>query len=99
MSRREWADSHNQVAFLQKPDEADGFVEVIDFLNATHIKYALATNPTIYISHIKQFWSTVKKTTSNGETHLMAKVDGHDILVFESSVREVFSLLMMKRLR
>lgn len=88
MSTRTFSESHNQIAFLQKHAESDGFAEVIDFLNATHIKYALTAKPTVYISHIKQFWSTIKTITKDGEEQLMAKVDGQRILVSESSVRE-----------
>lgn len=47
MATRTFSNSQNQVAFLQKPKEADGFAEIIDFLYATHIRYALTANPTI----------------------------------------------------
>ncbi|GKB20965.1 hypothetical protein Tco_0854888 [Tanacetum coccineum] len=36
-----FADSHNMVAFLDKPTESDGFEQIVDFLNAYPIKYAL----------------------------------------------------------
>ncbi|GJW68938.1 putative ribonuclease H-like domain-containing protein [Tanacetum coccineum] len=31
-------DSHNMVAFLSKPTESDGFKQIVDFLNAHHIR-------------------------------------------------------------
>ncbi|GKA32048.1 hypothetical protein Tco_0718415 [Tanacetum coccineum] len=41
MSTLTFADTHNMVAFLEKPTESDGFHEIIDFLNANQIHYAL----------------------------------------------------------
>ncbi|GJY39614.1 hypothetical protein Tco_0425978 [Tanacetum coccineum] len=41
MSTPTFADTHNMVAFLDKPAESDGFHEIIDFLNANQIRYAL----------------------------------------------------------
>ncbi|GJS06191.1 hypothetical protein Tco_0362987, partial [Tanacetum coccineum] len=32
-----FADTHNMVAFLEKPTESDGFEEIVDFLNANSI--------------------------------------------------------------
>ncbi|GJY91872.1 hypothetical protein Tco_0507654 [Tanacetum coccineum] len=54
--------SHNMVAFLDKTTESDGFEQIVDFLNAHPIKYALTVNPTIYTSCIEQFWTTAKLT-------------------------------------
>ncbi|GJX84947.1 hypothetical protein Tco_0335721 [Tanacetum coccineum] len=67
MSTLTFADTHNMVAFLEKPAESDGFHEIIDFLNANQIHYALTVNPTIYTSCIEQFWATAKAKTVNGE--------------------------------
>ncbi|GJZ34710.1 putative ribonuclease H-like domain-containing protein [Tanacetum coccineum] len=36
-----FADTHNLVAFLAKPAESEGFEQIVDFLNAHTIKYAL----------------------------------------------------------
>ncbi|GJY71623.1 hypothetical protein Tco_0475326 [Tanacetum coccineum] len=85
-------DTHNLVAFLSKPAESEGFEQIVDFLNANPIKYALTVNPTIYISCIEQFWSTVKAKTINGEVQLHALVDGKKIIVTESSVRRDLQL-------
>ncbi|GKC73729.1 hypothetical protein Tco_1119612 [Tanacetum coccineum] len=41
MSTLTFADTHNMVAFLEKPAESDGFHEIIDFLNGNQIRYAL----------------------------------------------------------
>ncbi|GKD16243.1 hypothetical protein Tco_1205401 [Tanacetum coccineum] len=41
MSNPKFAETHNLVAFLEKPKESDGFKGIIDFLNASSIRYAL----------------------------------------------------------
>ncbi|GJX19114.1 hypothetical protein Tco_0221791 [Tanacetum coccineum] len=46
------------VAYLEKSEGSEGFHEIIDFLSASHIYYALTTSPTIYTSLIEQFWQT-----------------------------------------
>ncbi|GJX61663.1 putative ribonuclease H-like domain-containing protein [Tanacetum coccineum] len=55
-----FAEMHNVVAFLEKPEESDGFAEIIDFLKASSVHYALIANPIIYTSCIEQFWATAK---------------------------------------
>ncbi|GJY10185.1 hypothetical protein Tco_0378370 [Tanacetum coccineum] len=92
MANLKFADTHNMVAFLSKPAESDGFEQIVDFLNAHSIRHALTINPTIYISCIEQFWSTVKAKTINGEVQLHALVDGKKIIVTEASVRRDLQL-------
>ncbi|GKA93505.1 hypothetical protein Tco_0815491 [Tanacetum coccineum] len=82
-------EAHNMVAFLSKPTESDGFEQIVDFLNAHSIRYALTVNPTICI---EQFWSTVKAKTINGEVQLHTLVDGKKIVVTEASVRRDLQL-------
>ncbi|GJS51860.1 hypothetical protein Tco_0625222 [Tanacetum coccineum] len=65
MSTLTFVDTHNMVAFLEKLAESDGFHEIIDFLNANQIHYALTVNPTIYTSCIEHFWATIKANTVN----------------------------------
>ncbi|GKB02217.1 hypothetical protein Tco_0830306 [Tanacetum coccineum] len=48
MTTLQFADTHNLVAFLAKPAESEGFEQIVDFLNAHTIKYALTVNSTIY---------------------------------------------------
>ncbi|GJV89364.1 putative ribonuclease H-like domain-containing protein [Tanacetum coccineum] len=56
-----------EIAFLDKPAESEGFEQIVDFVNASSIRYALTVNPTIYTSCIQQFWATVKVKTIKGE--------------------------------
>ncbi|GJS14183.1 putative ribonuclease H-like domain-containing protein [Tanacetum coccineum] len=76
-----------RVAFLAKPAESEGFEQIVDFLNANPIIYALTINPTIYTLCIEQFWAIVKVKTINREVQLQALVDGKKIIVTEASVR------------
>ncbi|GKA97348.1 hypothetical protein Tco_0825242 [Tanacetum coccineum] len=55
------------IAFLEKHAESNGFQEIIDFLNANQIHYALTVNPTIYTSCNEQFRATAKAKTINVE--------------------------------
>nr|GEW17236.1 SBP-like protein [Tanacetum cinerariifolium] len=55
MSTLNFAEVHNMIAFLSKPTDSAGFEQIIDFLNAHPIKYALTVNPTIYTSSVEQF--------------------------------------------
>ncbi|GKB16409.1 hypothetical protein Tco_0850332 [Tanacetum coccineum] len=92
MANLKFADTHNMVAFLSKPTESEGFEQIVDFLNAHPIKYELTINPTIYISCIEQFWSTVKAKTINGEQQLHALLDGKKVIITESTVRRDLQL-------
>ncbi|GKE63799.1 hypothetical protein Tco_1514166 [Tanacetum coccineum] len=87
MSTLTFVNTHNMVAFLEKPAESDGFHEIIDFLNANQICYALTVNPTIYTSCIKQFWATAKAKTVNGECQIQALIDKKKVIITEISIR------------
>nr|GEU81141.1 hypothetical protein [Tanacetum cinerariifolium] len=75
------------IAFLEKPTESNGFEQIIDFLNANPIKYVLTINLMMYTSCIKQFWSTTKVKTVNGEEQIQALVDKKKVIITETSVR------------
>ncbi|GKE41200.1 hypothetical protein Tco_1464605 [Tanacetum coccineum] len=92
MSNLKFAETHNLVAFLEKPKESDGFEGIIDFLNASSIRYRLTVNPTIYTLCIKQLWATAKEKTVNGEVQIQALIDGKKVIVTETSVRRDLKL-------
>ncbi|GJU58475.1 hypothetical protein Tco_1236241 [Tanacetum coccineum] len=92
MTTLKFVDTHNMVAFLSKPTESEGFEQIVDFLNANPIRYALKINPTIYTSCIEQLWATVKAKTINEEVQLQALVDGKKVIVTEASVRSDLKL-------
>ncbi|GJW40096.1 hypothetical protein Tco_0065941 [Tanacetum coccineum] len=92
MTTLKFADTHNMVVFLTKPTESEGFEQIVDFLNANPIRYALTINPTIYTLCIKQFWAIVKVKTVNGEVQLQALVAGKKIIITESIIRRDLQL-------
>ncbi|GJS59749.1 hypothetical protein Tco_0654533 [Tanacetum coccineum] len=87
MSTPKFVETHNLVVFLENPEESNGFKGIIDFLNASSIKYALTVNPTVYESCIQQFWATAKAKTVNGEHQIQALVDKKKVIITEKSVR------------
>ncbi|GKC44398.1 hypothetical protein Tco_1062120 [Tanacetum coccineum] len=87
MTALTFVDSHNMVAYLEKSEDNANFVEIVDFLNASPIRYALNVSSIVYVSYIKQFWSTAKTKTVNNETQICAKVNGKTIVITESFVR------------
>ncbi|GJZ11217.1 hypothetical protein Tco_0545976 [Tanacetum coccineum] len=67
---------------------SEGFQEIVDFLNGSHIRYALTKNPIIYVSLIEKFWQTATvRTVDNGEQEITATVDGKEFTITEASVR------------
>ncbi|KAI3697255.1 hypothetical protein L6452_30136 [Arctium lappa] len=55
MASMAFIDEHNEIAMLQKPKQAAGFHQIVDFLKSSHIAHALTVAPTIYIEHQRQF--------------------------------------------
>ncbi|GJZ60088.1 hypothetical protein Tco_0615904 [Tanacetum coccineum] len=81
------------VAYLQKPEGSEAFHQIVDFLNSSHIKYALIENPKIYISLIQQFWGTATaRTTDDGEVEITASIDGQVKTLTEASLRRHLKL-------
>nr|GEX72229.1 hypothetical protein [Tanacetum cinerariifolium] len=87
MSTHTFAKTHNLITFLEKPTESDRFEQIVDFLNANPIMYALTVSPTIYTSCIKQFWTFTKGKTVNEDVRLQALVDGKKVILNEASIR------------
>nr|GEW60109.1 hypothetical protein [Tanacetum cinerariifolium] len=74
------------VAFLEKSEHNVDFHPIVDFVEASHLRYALTVKPTIYVSHIRQFWSTARIETTEEGTKILATVDGILRTVTESSL-------------
>nr|GEX16681.1 hypothetical protein [Tanacetum cinerariifolium] len=85
-----FADTHNMIAYLTKSDASEGLDQIIDFLNASAIKYALTVNPNIYVSFIKQFWSSVSVKKVNDVVRLQALIDRKKVII--ATVREALRL-------
>ncbi|GKB69002.1 hypothetical protein Tco_0930414, partial [Tanacetum coccineum] len=81
------------VAFLEKSTGSAGFHQVIDFLNQSHICYALTKKPAVSVSFIKQFWRSAEASTDdNGEVKIIATIDGHSMTITEASLRRHLKL-------
>nr|GEU34157.1 xylulose kinase-1 [Tanacetum cinerariifolium] len=87
-----FADTHNMVAYLSKSDASAGFDQVVDFLNAQDIEYALMVNPTIHVSCIKQFWATAFIKKVNDVVKLRALIEGKRVVVREDVIRQALHL-------
>ncbi|GJU25449.1 hypothetical protein Tco_1164070 [Tanacetum coccineum] len=81
------------VAYLLKPEGSEDFQQIVDFLNTSHIKFALTENPTIYTSLIQQFWQTASTSTlEDGEVEITATIDGQLKTITEASLRRHLKL-------
>nr|GEY22560.1 hypothetical protein [Tanacetum cinerariifolium] len=87
-----FADTHNMIAYLNKSDTCEGFEQILDFLNARMIQYELTVKPTIYISSIKQFWSSVLVKKVNDVVRLQALIDRRKVILTEDTVRQALHL-------
>nr|GEU90109.1 hypothetical protein [Tanacetum cinerariifolium] len=83
-----FADIHNMITFLTKSDASKGFDQIVDFLNAHTIQYALVVNPTIYVSCIKQFWAFVSIKKSNDAVKLEALIDSKKVIITDDTIRQ-----------
>nr|GEW58906.1 hypothetical protein [Tanacetum cinerariifolium] len=61
-------------------------------LDYSSIKYALTVNPNIYVSYIKQFWTTIAVKQVNDVTRLQALVDKKKIVITEATIRDALRL-------
>nr|GFD29913.1 hypothetical protein [Tanacetum cinerariifolium] len=84
-----FADIHNMIVFLTKSDASEGFDQILDFLTAHTIHYALMVNPTIYVSCIKQFWASILIKKSNDVMKLQALIDRKKVIIKEDTIRQI----------
>nr|GEU64837.1 hypothetical protein [Tanacetum cinerariifolium] len=87
-----FAEVHNLVGFLSKPTESEEFEQIVDFLNANPIQYALTVNLSIYTSCIEQFWATHKAKNVTKEVQLQALVDRKKVIITESTLKRDLQL-------
>ncbi|GKB22659.1 hypothetical protein Tco_0862060 [Tanacetum coccineum] len=81
------------IAYLQNSEGSEGFHQIINFLTASHIMYALTENPTIYVSLIEQFWQTATASTlEDGDMGITATIYGKVKVVSEASIRRHLKL-------
>nr|GEV51714.1 hypothetical protein [Tanacetum cinerariifolium] len=80
------------IVILKKSEHDVDFHQIVDFVEASHIRYVLTINPTVYVSHIRQFWSTARIETTNEGTKILVTVDGKLRTISESSIRRNLKL-------
>nr|GEX15328.1 DNA helicase [Tanacetum cinerariifolium] len=80
------------IAILEKYEHNVDFHPIMDFVEASHIRYALTINPNVYVSHIRQFWSTTRIETTDERTKILATVDGKPRTISKSSIRRNLKL-------
>nr|GEY71948.1 hypothetical protein [Tanacetum cinerariifolium] len=80
------------IAILEKSEYNVDFHQIVDFIEASNIRYALTFNPTAYVSHIRQFWSTARIETMNEGTKILATIDGKPRTISKSSIRRNLKL-------
>nr|GEV60301.1 uncharacterized mitochondrial protein AtMg00810-like [Tanacetum cinerariifolium] len=68
-----FCDYHNMIAILEKYEYNIDFHPILDFVEASYIRYALTINP------IQQFWSTARVETSDEGTKILATVTGEGL--------------------
>ncbi|GKE39343.1 hypothetical protein Tco_1462748, partial [Tanacetum coccineum] len=93
MAALRYRDEHNKVGYLQKPIGSADYHQILDFLRASHIRYALEQNPIIFDSLVKQFWSTATlRDPELGPTAIIATIDATPYTITEDSVRSKLQL-------
>nr|GEY61094.1 hypothetical protein [Tanacetum cinerariifolium] len=80
------------VTILEKSEHNIDFHPIVDFVEASPLRYALTVKPTVYVSHIQQFWSTARIKTMKKGTKILATVDGILRTVTESFLRRNLKL-------
>nr|GEZ16544.1 synaptobrevin, longin-like domain protein [Tanacetum cinerariifolium] len=80
------------VAILEKGKHDTNFHPMVDFLKASPLGYALTVKPTVYVFHLRQFWSTARIETMKEGTKILVTVDGIVRTVSESSLRKNLKL-------
>nr|GEX67300.1 xylulose kinase-1 [Tanacetum cinerariifolium] len=93
MAALRYKDEHNKVGYLLKPTRSDDYHQIIDFLRASHITYALTHNPIIFDSLFKQFWSTATlRSPELGPPAIQATIDKTPYTITEDLVRSRLQL-------
>nr|GEV09317.1 hypothetical protein [Tanacetum cinerariifolium] len=80
------------IAILEKREHNIDFHPMVDFVAASPLRYALTFKPTIYVSHIRQFWSTARNEKTEEGTQILATVDRVLRTVTKSSLRRNLKL-------
>nr|GEX25037.1 hypothetical protein [Tanacetum cinerariifolium] len=89
-----YKDDHNKVAYLEKGKGWEAYEHILDFLNRSHIQYALTHHlPIVFDCLVKQFWATaIVHTLEAGPSEIIATIDGNEVVVTKSLIRTQLQL-------
>nr|GEY61267.1 hypothetical protein [Tanacetum cinerariifolium] len=85
-------DKDVDVHTYRSQNASEGFDQILDFLNANSIQYALTINPIIYVSCIKEFWSSVLVKKTNDVVRLQALIDRKKVIITKDTVCQALRL-------
>nr|GEV81726.1 uncharacterized mitochondrial protein AtMg00810-like [Tanacetum cinerariifolium] len=87
-------DDHNKVAYLEKGKGREAYEQILDFLNRSHIRYALTHRPTmVFDTLVKQYWATATvRTLEAGPSDIITTIDGTEVVVTESLIKTQLQL-------
>nr|GEU30621.1 DNA helicase [Tanacetum cinerariifolium] len=88
MAAFKYKEEHNKVGYLLKRTGSDDYCQIIDFFSASHLMYALTSNPIIFDSLVKQFWSTAThRAPELGPPAILVTIDKTPYTITEELVR------------
>nr|GEU75441.1 putative ribonuclease H-like domain-containing protein [Tanacetum cinerariifolium] len=74
-------------SYCAQSDASEGFDQIVDFLNAHTIQYALMVNPSIYVLCIRQFWALVSVKKTNDVVKFQSLIDRKKVVISEDTIR------------
>ncbi|KAK1407723.1 hypothetical protein QVD17_39347 [Tagetes erecta] len=84
---------HNMCALLDENHEKAGsYRDAIKWLKSSHIHYAISHSPTIYETHVRDFWRTAVMNVSVLPSRICAKVCGYDLEFTEADLARILRL-------
>nr|GEU41171.1 hypothetical protein [Tanacetum cinerariifolium] len=84
--------SDSPIVGVNTPRSDEDRLEIMELTIFCYIKYALTSNPHIYVSCIQQFWNIVVVKQTNDVTRLQALVDKKKVVITEAIIRDALHL-------
>ncbi|KAK1431926.1 hypothetical protein QVD17_08730 [Tagetes erecta] len=84
---------HNMCALLDENfEKASSYRDAIIWLKSSHIHHAISHSPTIYETHVRDFWRTAVMNVSVQPSRICANVCGHDLAFTEADLARILRL-------
>ncbi|KAI3715118.1 hypothetical protein L6452_22086 [Arctium lappa] len=78
----------SQVLWIQNQMmDYEGFHQIVDFLQSSHIAHAQTVNPTIYVEHQRQFWANAAIHTEDGNQVVKTRVCDKPLTITGGAIR------------